>query len=568
MLARCTFTSLACFACSFALHACAAEPHFPLQTPIWRDPDEKPFARECKPDKKGELACMPEPYVSPLVWDAADNTVFRPIAKFFAVDPAGESTDVNSFDEVPDSSWFQNRLGMQPMTQDELLQGACGSEKLDTHDPDGSWLVDMGKENGATPGFRVRTSQGGKYLLKADEAAVAERSSAASVIASRLYYAVGYNTPCESVIYIRPALLQLKPGLKSTDNTGITRPFDQQKLDRILSKAPRRGDTVRLEASRWLPNPLLGPFEYEGVRDDDPNDVVAHEDRRELRGGRLIAAWLNHFDSREQNTMNTWISQDKSNKQGSPGYVLHYYLDFSDSLGSEWDWDGISRRLGHSYYLDFGHVIGDFATLGIIQRPWDRARRNPGAALFGYFSERDFDPEAWRAGYPNPAFSRMSERDGAWMARLLSRFSHDDLHALVMLADFSEPAHAKLLEQILYDRQRRILARYFSKLSPLSELEVRGDALCAVDLARRTQIFPSDHFHYSAQDGEQHALTVRVDGAAGVCVQLEHGQVASSAPAYRVVRIYNGATEGPLEAHLYDLGVGRSFRLVGIERTD
>jgi hypothetical protein len=31
----------------------------------------------------------------------------RPISDFWAVDPAGESINVNSLDEVPDSSWFQ-----------------------------------------------------------------------------------------------------------------------------------------------------------------------------------------------------------------------------------------------------------------------------------------------------------------------------------------------------------------------------------------------------------------------------------------------------------------------------
>lgn len=549
----------------------AAEPRrFALRDPLWVDPDQQPFAAPCsgERDKNGQPKCMPSEYVSPLIWDAADNTIFLPVSDFFGVVTSGEAVNVNSFDEAPDSSWFQNRIGRRPLDRAQLLTGGCEHPaELNPDDPDGAWLVDMGKQNGATAGFRIRTPAGDKFLLKADVAAVAERASAASIIGARIYNAVGYNTSCERIVYVRPSLLRLKPGLESTDNTGITRRFDQAALDHVLARAAWRDGRVRLVASQWLDHPPLGPFRYEGTRDDDPNDVIPHEDRRELRGARLLAAWLNHFDAREQNTMTAWVATGP-NKTGSPGYVRHYYLDFSDSFGSEWDWDGISRRLGHSYYLDFGDVAEDFLTLGLLDRPWDRARRTDGAALFGYYSDRDFEPEAWKAGYPNPAFSRMTERDGAWMARILARFSPDDVHALVELGDLSDPHHAALLERFLRARQQGILQRYFSRLSPLSDVRVEGRELCAVDLAHRAVAYPGRRYRYAAalaEGASDRRLEVRMRAADAPCVQLPPA-TAGEQPRYRVVRLRNGQSEHPLEAHLYDLGSARGYRLVGLVR--
>src|SRR5690348_3987487 len=102
------------------------------------------------------------------------------------------------------------------------------------------------------------------------------------------------------------------------------------------------------------------------------------------------------------------------------GYVRHYILDLGDSFGSVWSSQPLSKRLGYAYYQDFNYLALDFLTIGAIERPWERAQRDGG--IFNYFSARDFDPEEWRGGYPNPAFTRMTEADGAWMARIIARF--------------------------------------------------------------------------------------------------------------------------------------------------
>ncbi|MEI9954345.1 MAG: hypothetical protein WDO74_36585 [Pseudomonadota bacterium] len=295
---------------------------------------------------------------------------------------------------------------------------------------------------------------------------------------------------------------------------------------------------------------------------------------RDLRGARLIAAWLSHFDSREQNSMSTWMATNP--KDGSSaGYVRHWYIDMGDCFGSEWNVDAISKRLGHAYLLDFGYLFEDFATFGAVERPWDRAQRTPGATNFGYFSARDFDPELWRGEYPNPAFGRMTERDGAWATRIIARFSAEDIRAAVSVGNFTNPAHTEFLVRVLLARQRRVLERYFSKLSPLADVQVSGRRVCATDLARSTGTFPSAAFSYHAElrRGTDDTVTVQaVAGAQGkTCVDLAEVSVGRSVPddspkRYLTLRVQNGIAPGPIVFHFYDLGAERGLRLVGIER--
>ena len=396
-----------------------------------------------------------------------------------------------------------------------------------------------------------------------------ERPSAASVIGAAVYHAVGFNFSCEQVVYIQRAALKLTPGLTVTDNTERERPFDEAALDKLLKGATHKGDLIRFQASAWLDGRLIGPFRYEGTRKDDPNDVIEHQHRRELRGGRLLAAWLDHFDAREQNSMDVWVAANAKNADSSPGFVRHYYLDTSDTLGSTWDWEGVSRRLGHSYLLDWGDIGLDFLALGLASRPWDRAQMEPGFEIFGYFSAKDFVAEDWVNEYPNPAFSRMSERDGAWMARILAHFTPEMVRKLAELGRFSDPRKTEYLAKVLEARLQAILSRYLTRLSPLGHLHLDGDTLCATDLAEMRHVRPADAFRYSAKMGDR-ALIVARKGGGEICIALPHvapdgGLADDAAERYLAVTVDDGVAK-PLVAYLYDLGAQRGHRLVGVER--
>ena len=134
----------------------------------------------------------------------------------------------------------------------------------------------------------------------------------------------------------------------------------------------------------------------------------------------------------------------KGKPDASPGHVVHYYLDTSDCLGSEWDWEEISRRLGYSYVADWGDMARDFVTLGIPDAPLGSRPAAARTEIFGFFNVKDFEADEWKNEYPNAAFSRMTERDGAWMARILARFTPEMVEALGRMGQFSDPAQHRL----------------------------------------------------------------------------------------------------------------------------
>jgi hypothetical protein len=196
----------------------------------------------------------------------------------------------------------------------------------------------------------------------------------------------------------------------------------------------------------------------------------------------------------------------------------------------------------------------------------------PGHEIFGYFDVANFEPDRWKNEYPNPAFSRMTERDGAWMARILAGFTPGRVEALAKMADFTDPRSTAYLASVLEGRLERILERYLTRLSPIAQVHVEGtNRLCGVDLAEKRHVREAGRFRYAARWSAGAGLLVSVRDGGAVCVTLPHvapdgGPPDDAAERYVGVAIVDGVARGSLVAHLYDLGPGRGFRLAGVER--
>jgi hypothetical protein len=510
---------------------------------LWEDPDRQPFAKK------------PEPYLSPLGWNGADKTLFLPVTDALSLKQGREAIDVNALDEVPDSSWFTNRLTRNPMTPQEMARGQCQGLPPDQDFP---WTVASAKLEGQTAGFKIRSASGVGYFLEFDFPRQPEMASAADVIGSRMYHAAGFTAVCDRVVFFEAKdLLVPPPKPDQPENKRVT----QEKVDAILAITPLAPDgRFRAMASQVAEGDPLGPWRYENTRSDDPNDVIPHEDRREVRATRVLTAWLNHYDTGENNTLNMWIPAPSGG-----GYVLHEAIDWNDSLGFLWPSDMLSRRLGHSYYFDMGIIGRDFWTFGAVERPWEKAHFGPTGPILGYFDDEYFDPEEWHPGYPNPAFSRMTERDAAWMARIVARFSEAHLRALIDESKLSDPVVREELLRVLLGRRDRILRRWLLRLSSLTEPIVRqgdrGLELCLSDRAEEAGLgaapAPSAVLWRSADRGDPFPMA-RV-GAWQWCAQLPQ-----SAPEYLVVDIATGrAGQFPARVHLSG---GPRPQVLGLER--
>jgi hypothetical protein len=193
--------------------------------------------------------------------------------------------------------------------------------------------------------------------------------------------------------------------------------------------------------------------------------------------------------------------------------------------------------------------------------------------VFGFFNVDNFVPDQWKNEYPNPAFSRMTERDGAWMARILSRMTPDLVNALASAGQFADPGNTAYLAQVLQGRLMKILDRYLTRLSPIADVRVEDGALCGTDLAAQRALRDPALFRFRASTPDGRLLPVLRRDAATICVPLVHQAPDGGAPdddASRYVRvaIEDGVARGPLLTYLYDLGPSRGFRLVGLERPE
>jgi hypothetical protein len=431
----------------------SASPRFYPDDPLWTDDDRAVDAAKAAPieDSNG--------------YDFVVNTFGQP----------GEHRDVralnvNTVDEVPDSSWFTNRVGRTEMSAAEI---ARGPDRVNHVTLDG-WKVSGGKRGGLQPGFRMTDPEGQTYQIEFDPPSNPEMATGAEIIGTAFYHAIGYH-----VVDVYRAELDRESLVIADDATirdplnGRRRRLKKYDLDNVFDRAARlENGRYRVLVSRFASGKPLGNFRYYGRRPDDPNDLVPHEHRRELRGARVFGAWLNHDDSRGINSL------DMLETTSGRAWIKHYMFDFGSILGSGTIF-AQRHRSGNEYIFEQRPGWLTLATLGLYVRPWMTIDYPRVPRSVGRLEAERFDPLTWKPEYPNPAFDNMRSDDAFWAARIVSKFSDEAIRAVVEKAAYSDTAATDFLTKTIVARRDKVVAAWINQVCPVVGVTLSADGTLA-----------------------------------------------------------------------------------------
>jgi hypothetical protein len=389
----------------------------------------------------------------------------------FGVIPA---QGVNTLGEVLDGPWYVNRHGRTRMTREELVRGA-GRYRPPSRT--GKWEVLKVKPYGLRPGMIIADADRQLYVLRFDPRRNLELATGAAMVASRAFHALGYFVDESYIVYFHRERLVAAEGGEEVTNLGIKRELFEDDIDHYLERVardPERGyRAVAIRVSdEW--EGYLGPYQVYGTRSDDPNDIVPHEHRRDLRGLFVYSAWLNFAYMRAVNTVDALIVEN-----GIP-FIRHYLHDLSTTLGSRDNrpkevWEG-----SESIYVP-RRALMNIISMGIYTPGWMRARY-PSIPGVGSFDYETFEPERWTPVQDMAPFENRLPDDEFWAAKNVMAFTDDDIAALVSAGQYTNSRAEEWIVRCLIERRNRIGRTYLSRVLPLDNFRLESRELRFIDL--------------------------------------------------------------------------------------
>src|SRR5215218_8320871 len=157
--------------------------------------NDDPLAREPESQDASKVA----EWDIDLVYDLAENLFSRPGDR----GPAQRAGNVNTIDEVPDSSWFTNRILAQPVSVEDASRGPLTGEGP----APGVWSVIRPKQAGFAPGFTMRDTKGDVWFVSFDAKGFPEAATGAILVANKIFWTLGYWQVENHLVHINPETL-------------------------------------------------------------------------------------------------------------------------------------------------------------------------------------------------------------------------------------------------------------------------------------------------------------------------------------------------------------------------
>ena len=373
--------------------------------------------------------------------------------------------NVNTIDEVSDSNWFTNRILARRMTLEEARRGPI----VHPGPAPGPLTVTRAKPAGVTPGFVGQDSDGITWFIQFDAPDYPEAASGAAMVANRLFHALGYWQMEYHLMEVRSDTLLIGDSAVTETPSGAVRQIDHDDMVKVFKRAARRPNgAYRALASRGVDAPL-GGFRYDGTRPDDPNDIVPHEHRRELRALKVFGALANLVDMKNGNTLDAII------EDGDRRLVRHYLQDVGSTFGTgalgprEWD-------EGYEYLYEGDATWKRLVTFGGYLRNWQTIPYEDHRSI-GRFEGLRFDPVNWKPRVPTSAIRNARPDDTFWAARRVMALTGELIRSMVQAAEYSDPAAAQHLADVLMARRDRIGEAYLPAINPIVDLALDPDGV-------------------------------------------------------------------------------------------
>ena len=523
-------------------------PKFYPDDPLWVEADTQD-------------ASVAQPWEIDLTYDAAENSFYRPGDKTKDV----RALDINSVDEVPNSSWFTNRAGTKPLTPEEVAKGPNT-----TNGPaPGKWTIIASKSDGISPGFTIKDSAGDVWFIKFDPKGYRAMTTGIEVTITKLFWALGYFVPEDHIGQLRVDNLEIGEGAKFKPPGQDKRQMTLDDIHDMLELVDIEPDgTFRIHASKALEGKVLGGIRMYSTRPDDPNDIFAHEHRRVLRGYGVFAAWFNHVDAKSINAMDTLVAGE------GKSFVRHHLIDFSSTVGA-------GSVYPHEYWEGWeylfeepGTIAKGIPTLGFYIRPWrtwpyfssDAAGRFP-------LKNDEWDPDVWKPRYSNAAFLRARPDDKFWAARKAMAITDDLIQAAVAEGQFGDPTSEEAIVNFLITRRDSIGRKYLTEINPVVDPAIDGSGKLTFGNAAVTAGFAKAPENYQATwytFDNSNGTSNRIGGTVGSETSMQAPSGLPTNPgAFIHVEISATAADYPIWAtpvHAYFRLDASGWKLVGFER--